>query len=195
MATEIEIGMKRTALITAALVMGSGFLSGCTDTRRALGFEKTTPDEFTVVAGQRLTVPPDFSLRAPANEGDKPAIPAATAQAKTTIFRLKQETPVNPNADNGLSAGEQAFLGVVGSSDDGIRAKIDAETKQLATTQSFIDRINFLQATVNPADQEQLDPVKEAKRLSENAALGKPVTNGQTVTIERKKRALLEGIF
>ncbi len=187
--------MKRTVLMIAALIMGSGLLSGCTDTRRALGFEKTTPDEFTVVAGQRLTVPPDFSLRAPASENDKPPTPTTTAQAKTTIFRLKQEAAANPNADTSLSAGEQAFLGVVGSSDDGIRAKIDAETKQLATSQSFIDRINFLQSTVNPADKEELDPVKEAKRLSENAALGKPVTSGQTVTIERKKRALLEGVF
>ena len=40
-----------------------------------------------------------------------------------------------------------------------------------------------------------IDADAEAKRLRENAALGKPVTAGETPTIERKKKALLEGIF
>ncbi|MCH8926537.1 MAG: DUF3035 domain-containing protein, partial [Proteobacteria bacterium] len=33
------------------------------------------------------------------------------------------------------------------------------------------------------------------KRLRENAALGKAVTAGRTPTIERKSKALFEGLF
>ena len=36
---------------------------------------------------------------------------------------------------------------------------------------------------------------EEAKRLREYAALGKPVTEGQTPQIRRRKRAIFEGIF
>jgi hypothetical protein len=40
-----------------------------------------------------------------------------------------------------------------------------------------------------------VDPQAEQQRIEENQALGKPVTEGETPTIERKKRGLLEGIF
>ena len=40
-----------------------------------------------------------------------------------------------------------------------------------------------------------IDAEAEAKRLRENSALGRPATEGKTPTIERKKKALLEGIF
>jgi hypothetical protein len=40
-----------------------------------------------------------------------------------------------------------------------------------------------------------VDPVQEARRIHENQALGQPITEGETPTIERKRRALLEGIF
>ena len=35
----------------------------------------------------------------------------------------------------------------------------------------------------------------EAKRLRENSALGKDVTDGETPSIERREKALFEGIF
>jgi hypothetical protein len=40
-----------------------------------------------------------------------------------------------------------------------------------------------------------VDASKEAQRIRENQALGKPVAEGVTPTIARRKRALLEGIF
>jgi hypothetical protein len=40
-----------------------------------------------------------------------------------------------------------------------------------------------------------VDAPREAQRLRENAALGKPVDDGETPTIQRRKKALLEGIF
>ena len=40
-----------------------------------------------------------------------------------------------------------------------------------------------------------VDPEGEARRLQENATLGRDVTVGDTPTIERKEKAILEDIF
>jgi hypothetical protein len=40
-----------------------------------------------------------------------------------------------------------------------------------------------------------VDPTKEAKRIRGNQALGRPITEGEVPTIERKHEALLEGVF
>jgi hypothetical protein len=40
-----------------------------------------------------------------------------------------------------------------------------------------------------------VDPQAEAQRLRENQALGKPVTDGDTPIIRRRKKGALEGIF
>jgi len=44
-----------------------------------------------------------------------------------------------------------------------------------------------------------IDPVKESQRIRENQAQGRPITQGETPTIERqekkKSKSLLEGLF
>ena len=40
-----------------------------------------------------------------------------------------------------------------------------------------------------------VNPTEEAKRIRGNQALGRPITEGEVPTIERKHEALLEGIF
>ena len=42
---------------------------------------------------------------------------------------------------------------------------------------------------------EVVDPAAEQKRIQENQSLGQPVTEGETPTIVRKKKGVLEGIF
>ena len=49
-----------TAGITMALLSG---LAGCSDFRRAVGSEKSSPDEFTVVVRPPLSLPPGFTDR------------------------------------------------------------------------------------------------------------------------------------
>ena len=40
-----------------------------------------------------------------------------------------------------------------------------------------------------------VDPVGESQRIQENIEQGKPITEGDTPYIKRKKKGLLEGIF
>jgi Protein of unknown function (DUF3035) len=94
------------------------------------------------------------------------------------------------------STGEVALLkqAGVGDADPNIRQIVNQEnSKLLETDRGFVDRLVFWEKAQEPGVV--VDATKEAQRLRENAASGKPVTEGETVIIERKKKALLEGIF
>jgi hypothetical protein len=96
----------------------------------------------------------------------------------------------------GTSAGESALLQRSGASgvDPSIRRTVELETNEIIESDTrFIDRLIFWQDRPEPGLV--IDPAKEQQRLQENAALGKPVTEGETPVIERRRRAFLEGIF
>jgi hypothetical protein len=78
--------------------------------------------------------------------------------------------------------------------DPGIRDLVNRETTILAQEdQSFTERLMFWTTPVEYGTV--VDSVGEAKRIHETQALGQPITAGETPTIERKKRAPLEGIL
>jgi hypothetical protein len=198
--------MKRTAYLgttLALLVMG---LSGCSDTRKALGIDKAPPDEFAVVSGSPLTMPPDFNLRPPRSPSDKPPSETAAQTGRQTVFRVsdskKSPTTLAASAaigSNGqpLSAGEQALIAKAGAggADSSIRQQVDKDTDQLNADNSggFVDSLLFWREPPPPG--EAVDAQREAQRLRENAALGKPASAGDTPQIQRTQRAWLEGIF
>ena len=197
--------MKRTAYIGTTLALLGMGLSGCSDTRKALGIDKAPPDEFTVVAGAPLTMPPDFSLRPPRSPSDKPPSETAAQAGRQTVFRVASNQPAPATVaaakvgTNGvpLSAGEQALIAKAGAgaADPSIRQQVDKETTQLNTDSSggFVDSLLFWRDPPTPG--EAVDAQRESQRLRENAALGKPTTAGDTPQIERKQRAWLEDIF
>ena len=94
------------------------------------------------------------------------------------------------------SVGEVALLKQAGASnvDPNIRQVVNREFTQLAERdKSFTDKLIFWQKA--EPEGTVIDPTKEAQRLRQNAAVGQPVTNGETPTIVRRKRGILEGIF
>jgi hypothetical protein len=190
--------MTRTVILGSALLLALGTLGGCGEFSRALGLEKSPPDEFTVVAGAPLALPPDFGLRPPRSASDKPSTETTTDKARQTVFRMAdapKPTTVATAAAT-ASAGEQALLGKAGAldADASVRAKVDQEAKHAGERdKGFINDLMFWQAA--PVIDETVDSSKEAQRLSENAALNKPVTAGVTPQIERTKRTILEDIF
>lgn len=196
--------MKRTAYLgttLALLVMG---LSGCSDTRKALGIDKAPPDEFSVVSGAPLTMPPDFNLRPPRSPSDKPPSETAAQAGRQTVFRADSKGPAKsaPGSIVGstgapLSAGEQALIAKAGAggADPSIRQQVDKDTTQLNADNSggFVDSLLFWREP--PVPGEAVDASREAQRLRENSALGKPASAGDTPQIQRTQRAWLEGIF
>ena len=120
-------------------------------------------------------------------------------QARTAVFRADDaDGPSLDEAmpDDGRSRGERALLLSAGAdqADEGIRQIVNRETQSVnAESKDFIDTLVFWRD--EEPTGEIVDADAEARRLSENAALGKSPVEGTTPTIERRKKALLEGIF
>jgi hypothetical protein len=94
---------------------------------------------------------------------------------------------------DGRSFGERALLVAAGvdGADPNIRVVIDRETDRINDeSEDFIDALVFWRTTEPPGAV--LDAEGEAKRLQENATLGRGVDEGETPTIERKEKALFE---
>ena len=95
-----------------------------------------------------------------------------------------------------MSRGLRALLTEAGAfdADPNIRSIVNRETTILADEDmTFAESILFW----NRSDEygTAVDPIKETKRIQETQALGKTVIEGDTPTIERKRKALLEGLF
>ncbi|HYE00408.1 MAG TPA: DUF3035 domain-containing protein [Alphaproteobacteria bacterium] len=179
----------RLAALAAALLV----LSGCGSVRQSLGLEKTVPDEFAVVSRPPLSMPPDYSLRPPRPGASGPGQPAARDVAAATVFGSARA----PNAPVAIgTAGESTLLGLAGAgrADPNIRTTIDREATQLAVADTtIVDSIIFWRKP--PPAGDVVDPAAEAARIRANQAQGKPVTEGTTPVIVRKRRAPLEGLF
>lgn len=195
--------MPRFPLIGAAFVLLAG-LTGCSDVKEVLGYTKQSPDEFQVYARAPLSLPPDYSLRPPAPGSPRPQEGTARDQAASAVFGdYTYGTSLSPElmgqtAAVPVSSGEAALLQSAGATgiDPSIRQTITQETAALEEQNSnFVDSLIFWRKPDPATFGTVVDPQAEQQRLQENQALGKPVTEGATPTIERKKQGLLEGIF
>ncbi len=189
------------------LILGAALiLSSCGDsTKRALGLERTSPDEFAVVKRAPLSQPPDFNLRPPRPGADRPGVATPREQARQAIFRgersnstasaRRNQGPPTTAAPQGAvsrtTAGESAFLARAGADNvaPDIRSKIDREGAALAEAD-----LNFVQKLLNfdPDVDDVVDAQAEARRLRENQALGREATEGDTPFIERKTDSLFK---
>ncbi len=179
----------------ACLAASSLMLAGCGGWRQTFGLDHAPPDEFTVITQPPLSLPPDFNLRPPRPGAPRPQELGTRQTAANTVFGLTQ-APGLERVAAAASPDEVAFLTQAGAKNaqPNIRASIDAETRNLVDADKrWVDTLMFWQ------EQEPLtftvDAPAEAKRLQSNAAQGKPATAGETPTIERKRKAPLEGIF
>ena len=185
-----------TGLVAVGVVLSLGGCGG--KVRQALGMTKHSPDEFLTVAHAPLTLPPDNTLRPPEPGATRPQEGTASEQAQTALLANNggAGTSFSDGGGSAQSAGEAALLQNAGAAgiDPGIRAEIDTETAaQMERDQTLISRLVFWR-TPEPYGT-VVDPVAESKRLQENQALGKPVTEGETPIITRRRRGVLEGIF
>ena len=143
---------------------------------------KNPPDEFVVVAQPPLSLPPSYGLRPPAPGAPRPQTGTATDQARAAVFTRDQSEAAAAAAAAAAvadrSSGEQALLRKAGAA---------------AASSGFVDTLIFWRESDEPG--EIIDPQAEQRRLQENEALGRAVTEGETPVIERRKRAIFEGIF
>ncbi len=194
------MGMNRSVTLSIALLFAVSALGGCTDLRRALGLEKAPPDEFAVMPGAPLTLPPDYGLRPPHSITGAPLTPTPNQQARVAVFRLGDaQKPAGGSAGTDstaepLTAGEQAIMtkaGAVGV-DPRIRKEVDAETRQYAdATEGFVDSLLFWKAPPDPTAGNPVDAGAEANRIRKDQAEGKSVA---PPTIDLTNHAVYQGM-
>jgi hypothetical protein len=200
--------MRRTSIFIAALAVGLPLATGgCSGLKETLGLSKQSPDEFKVVSRAPLSMPPDYNLKPPTPGAPRPQEGTPRDQAAAAVFQYSGTTsgampadaipPVGEGeSESAQSSGESALLQSAGGTgvDPNIRQLVDDETAEdEANSKSLADTLTFWREP-EPYG-EVVDPAAEQKRINENQALGKPVTEGETPTIVRKKKGMLEGIF
>ncbi|MBO6782108.1 MAG: DUF3035 domain-containing protein [Alphaproteobacteria bacterium] len=201
----------RTTLVLLAVAALT--LAACGDsTKRALGIERTPPDEFAVVPRAPLSQPPNFNLRPPRPGAEDLTTLSTREQARQAVFRRDGEAvPAGETAPaeggrlrfggpavqaapqtqvNRTTPGESAFLSRAGAleTDPLIRTQVDRETRQIADeNQNFVRKLLGLR---QDEQGEVVDAPAEARRLREAQALGDSPADGATPTIERTNNSL-----
>jgi len=180
--------------VIGVLALGLG-VSGCAKTREAFGLNKSAPDEFSVVTRAPLSLPPDYGLRPPTPGAQRPQEKDVKDEARRILITSGGGTATQTMS--APSVGEAALLSKAGAAhaDPSIRRKVSRENNLLASgDKGFVDRLMFWRKK-DEEKHSEIDPTREARRLSENAAMGDPATKGPTPVIERKKRGILGGLF
>lgn len=108
-------------------------------------------------------------------------------------YRLVAATTGGGGSSDGLGRGEQALLGRLdaANTDPNIRLQVDQEAAVLAADdRTVVERLMFWRELAEPGVV--VDPTGEAKRINENSALGRPVTDGETpeIKVERLSTGL-----
>jgi hypothetical protein len=184
--------MRKIGLIVSLFAV-LALTSGCESARKAFGGKKNAPDEFVVYSRPPLSLPPDYGLRPPKPGISRPQKIQPSDVAREAILGKNQS---KIQANTATTPGLQAMLRDTGAiaADPAIRDAINQETSILAVEdQQLINKLIFwvddqaYQGTV-------VDPEKESKRLREAQALGKSVTETDTVHVKRKraKKGLLD---
>ncbi|WP_427451590.1 DUF3035 domain-containing protein [Litorimonas sp. WD9-15] len=178
----------RTTTVLTSLAATALIATGCTSTSRALGLQKSAPNEFNILTKAPLVVPPEFNLR-------PPAVGASSAENNYSQ-RSAREALLGDIDDAEPSRGEIALMAKAGvnRANPEIRLEIDGANSVERKSGGFANRILFWQngqvvdAQGNPAP---LDPEQEARRLeSVNSATG----GGQAEITRRPGGAKLPGL-
>jgi hypothetical protein len=191
----------RAPLMLALFALAAMALSGCEQTKRALGQSKEAPDEFTVYSRAPLSLPPDYTLRPPRPGSERPQAVNPRDRAREAVLtagggRPPAPAPSNNGTDSkGASRGELAILHRTGAlnADSEIRGVVNRESAFLAEENKTItDRIIFWGVPTKSGTA--VDAVAEAKRLREARAMGRPLSEGTVPVIKRRQKGLLEDL-
>jgi Protein of unknown function (DUF3035) len=151
----------KAALILVGLAAAVA-VSGCGGTKRALGLERSAPDEFRVITKAPLVMPPDYALRPPrpgeARPADNVAAPAPAVFGETTGAQA--------------SEGEKLLVAKAGATsvDSKIGDQVDFEgAAVIRKPQAYADKVLAPTVAASNADEQ------EATRRA---------TGGAAVTIE-----------
>ena len=188
-------------------------LISCSNLKEKVGLTKKAPDEFTVITKAPLIMPPEFSLRPPRPGAKQLKVIQPGERARKALFggavenrakagqaKVMDRTTTAGTAlvkkGGGAKDAELKLLQKAGAetANSTIRQIVNKETSILAEKNSSLaDRLIFWQE--EQPDGSAVDAGKESKRLREAAAAGDPPNKTKTAIINRRKKALFEGLI
>ncbi len=190
---------RKTIAPVTLLALGALAVSGCSAFENLGGAKKVSPDEFKIVSHSPLTMPPNAELRPPRPGEPRPQEVTPAEQAREALAPQtagRSQRGAGGNAPSGPGgASEQALVAKAGQGgiDPNIRSRVNTDTRTINDNdKSFVDSLIFWQDSTPSGVV--LDPAKEQQRLRDAQAAGQTPA-GNTPTITRRKRGLLEGIF
>jgi hypothetical protein len=136
---------------------GALLLQGCTDLKRSIGLEKTSPDEFAVESRAPLTMPPDFELRPPQPGAARPQEKSSGQQARQVIEQAGPGEPGKQAPDFRLRRAED------GLPDIGARSGQAPDANAMVGDQSLSSKLLDYQRTgaaPAPVEKRETTPLK-----------------------------------
>jgi hypothetical protein len=182
-----------TIILRAAALAGVLAVAACSgeELTRTFGLTRDAPDEFQVTTRAPLSMPPDFTLRPPRPGASRPQELSQRQQAEAALV---PDTVMMNDQQAGSTPGQQALVAAAGpAAPADIRVRVDREAALDQPSRSFTDRLLFWKSPPPPGTP--VDPVREAQRLRENAALGQSVETGDTPIIQRRRQGWFSSLF
>jgi hypothetical protein len=147
------------ALLTFTFLCSAGalLLPGCTDLKRSIGLEKTSPDEFAVESRAPLEMPPDFDLRPPQPGASRPQEKSSDLQARNVIEQAGPGEPGKQAPDFRLRRAED------GLPDIGARSGQAPDANAMVSDQSLSSKLLGAQSTGTesaPVEKRETTPIK-----------------------------------
>lgn len=164
--------------------------------QRSLGLSKSTPDEFMVYSKPPLSVPPDFSLRAPESGAPTPKDSYIRESARETVF--SGDKAKAPSAKPGLNQGESKLLQKAGNApnEEKIRQMLSEEEFTVKTEKAEEGKVSSFLSKLDGSDKESIvDAEKEKERLDKNDREGKSPTDGETPVIKPSDEGIINRII
>lgn len=175
-----------TVCAIAAVIL----LAGCSGQKgNVLGFDRSGPDEFSVVRHPPLSIPPNATLRPPRQGTGEADRDRGTDAARTSLVSsggTGAGSGPRPSAgETALVARAAAYYGI----EPDIKRVVDEESTRLAREgDDFVNRVLFWQE--KPPPGKVLDAAAESRRLRENQALGRPLNASEAPLIVRRKSSV-----
>jgi len=136
----------------------ASLISGCTDLKKAIGLERSTPDEFAVESRAPLTMPPDFNLRPPQPGAARPQEKSSDQQARQAIEQAGPGEPGKQAPDFRLRRAED------GLPDIGARSGQAPDPNAVVGEQSLSSKLLDYQPSNGtqpaPAEKRETTPLK-----------------------------------
>lgn len=202
-------------LTRSSFLLGLVSLTACTgqEVQETFGMNRSAPDEFVVYSRPPLSVPPEFDLKPPRPGEESPNVVTTEDQAREVLLGTKRKpatldeaaakvdanvaTAVEPVLSNDAPTGAQSsFLSKAGAdkADTNIRSELAkdvvAAPKKKKKAESLYESI-----VGDDTSEPVVDAKGEAERIRANRDAGKPITEGDTPTVDEKSKSVLDVIF